>query len=810
MPVRGPAGCDRLARRLGAVVLTTAVLVAQGCAASTSAGGPGKSASGEGAVDAPRLDVRSLRDRPVFAVIARDGDPKAGIALVALVGGGPVATASVAALLDARLAAAGVPLADATADRHAVRARVLVGDPDGAERAVRAVHAALSQPLGDEPAVLKLAAARVAALKRGALDDVALLPLAECSGEPGLSAADQPSAPTRQQLEAWRASAYATSSAAFAVTGPVAIAERAVGTLSALAPWPDAPRESDAWGVATPPGTYIEATRRRGSARVSVAVRTRDRAAALSFAERALDTEAPLRARLLALATPFRVRRVVATTRRRGACVLVEVEGESATSLEAAAARAVAVVRDEIAAGTTGRGDPFAPERRIRAVADPRDAAAAAAAWSLGADAAEEPVAHVAVGIAAPSGSPRPGAPDANAPAVAAFQKRLVEALERESTKPSVDLKAKVERGQGELWALVASACPVLEPEGDAGLTALALTMSSIGARGGDGSIEPWVAPDGAGLIVHGSASARGDLVQRLADAVARAFAADAPREGTLVDARAILLARSTDTGDRAREPLALGLAPGQPTRLAPWGLFDGVARGGGEAARLRWASLARGPVRIAVLATESAEQGATIARAVERYLPRESREAARQCPTAAPWVPPVGAQRAAPLPAGHAPRAFVTVPVDASGGGQAAATLTAHALGGDGGLLERALESTGARASAYLLGAPASSVLVVEIAGPDPALDPAIAQVRALLSRVGRGALSAPELERATARFAQSTMEAQLSPRKRLVDLWRGLPSPDAPTAPALAAWLAAHLRDDRVSVTTARVTPP
>src|SRR5690606_14392132 len=98
--------------------------------------------------------------------------------------------------------------------------------------------------------------------------------------------------------------------------------------------------------------------------------------------------------------------------------------------------------------------------------------------------------------------------------------------------KPVIEGRVRVERGQGEVWVLVASPCGTdAETDADAGLTALFVAAAAENAKSSpDARVEPWMTADGAGLLVHGpwipgetpEAHAR-----RLADVAARSFAAE-------------------------------------------------------------------------------------------------------------------------------------------------------------------------------------------------------------------------------------------------------------------------------------------
>ena len=785
-----------------AALAASSLAIAAGCgSAQNTAGRPGASGAATTASAAPiaPLDLRSVAGRPPILLVPRDGDPSAALAASVVVDAGPVAATALAALTEARLAALGVTGVDASADRDGYRVRVLAKSGDEVATAVAALRAAMLAPLGEEPLARKLVVARVAALHARTFDSEVTAAIARCTEELGVSAGESTADPIAK-LEGWRVAAHGTSTVAFAIVGPEALGDSAIDAVAKGAEWPAVQR-----GAAPPSpasaGIVVDPTRRKGTARVSIAVRLAERGTALALA---LDLGAPgslTAARLLALPVPFRMRRVATTVAGAGACVLVEADADATSSaLETSAVAAAALVAREIAAAPRA-DDAVEASRHVRAVTDPREAAAAAARWALSRPGAGLPITHVALAIA-PSSSARASEGDANA------SSRFAEAVTKALAAPTqtVEVRARVERGQGEAWVLVGTPCAVVEDASAAGLTALAMVRA---ARDGDGregvALEPWVAPDGAGLVAHAAPRAGetgGATIARTTAVAARALYGAAPPESAFVEARASLLAQLEAGGERARDPLVAALAPASAATLAPWGLFDAVARAGAVAVDLRRDALVAGAARVAVISPEVGADASAVAPILARWLP--ARERVGAC------APLGGASLASGLvhlPSGSSrARGWVAVLFDATGAGASAATITALSLGGEGGTLERALETTSVRGSAYLLGAGPRAALVVELRGEPDRLELAVAQVRALFVRLAQGAASPADLERATSRFSAGDVAAHLDPRRRLVDLFRGVAAPALPALPAWRSWLAGALRDDRVTV----VLPP
>jgi hypothetical protein len=138
------------------------------------------------------------------------------------------------------------------------------------------------------------------------------------------------------------------------------------------------------------------------------------------------------------------------------------------------------------------------------------------------------------------------------------------------------------------------------------------------------------------------------------------------------------------------------------------------------------------------------------------------------------------------------------------------AARITAAALDGPDGLLAHALSSGLAYSwSAKVVGPRDASALVVHIGAASHTLDPAVAQVRALLDRLRRGGLSDADRARGALRLADEELRAALTPQGRLVRLWRGEPdAPEVPSVDALRSFLADTVRDEGLIIVASR--PP
>jgi len=809
----------------------------------------------------PRTSVAVGAGRPLLSVVERDGDPRGAIAVTVSTSGiAPERAATVAvalgALVEERLGARGITEAAALGGWDGWRLRVLVASGADAARVVDALRDAMLAPVPAQDPALPAVARKVAALARRPLPDPVLVDVARCTGE--AYGAGNEAAPTAGELEAWRRDAHGLGRVAVAAAGDATIVDGAAAALTRGPAWPrGAPLPAPApWPAADAPPVVYDASGELapGGARFVVTARTASPERAVAASHVLGDPRGPLASRLAALDVPARVRSVVGTAHVDGGCVAVTVDVAPRDASPDAAARvatAAALARQELAVEV---GDVEAPPDLGSVLAarapDPRDAAELSAWWRLAGrrPAKEELSIGLIIGVADPRDSPAPPSSPASpaSPAAAgaaadpAGRARgrlpaLGDAIRAEVDRaaaawraPVVEARTRVERGQGELWVLLASPCgTIAESARDAGAAAAVAVAAATHAasRAGDARVEPFVAPDGIGVLAHGSARAAESpqaLARRLADAAARAFAADVLDAEVIARARTALLARLGDIDERALASLGAALTPNHPSWVDPLGTSFGLASASDEAIAMRAAALRAGPLRVAVVANADAQQAAAAVQAVDRWIARRPGEA-RVCPP----LPGAGPARvgtyAVDLPAGADARALLAVPVPANDpAARAAARWTAAALDGPGGLLARALggpargdDADSALATSWnaaVVGDPRAPAIVVRLTAPDAQLDAAVAQSRALLDRLRRGALRDEDRARAAAALARAATEAALDPRARAIELWRGDPAPagaPAPSLDALRSFASSTLRDDALVIVAARPAP-
>jgi hypothetical protein len=730
---------------------------------------------------------------------------------------------ALAALVEARLAERGIADVRAVGGWDGWRLHTLAGTPAEAARIAAAVQAAMLAPVQAEEAAMSAVASRVAALGQRPLADEALVDLARCTGEAYGTGHETP--PSAADVQSWLRAAHGLGRVVFATAGDAAIAESATSALGEGPDWPTAaPMVEAPWPPSDAPAVVYDASGEvpPGAARIVLTAWTAVPERAVASAGSLGDARGPLVTRLAALSPPARLRSVVATSHPGGGCVAATIDLDARSPSADAPSRiatAAALARQEVAVDIADATIPSNLRDALAAGApDPREAAERVAWWSLATARTRAAPDEVRLGLAVGLAPAR----DAAAADPVAAEDAIRSALDRATVAwraPVVEARTLVERGQAELWVLLASPCGTMaEANGDAGSgAAVATAAAALASRdAGDARVDPFVTTDGVGVIAHGPAHP-GEPAQsqarRIGDLAARAFVANTLDADTLGGARTLLVARSSDRGARALGALGSALVPGHPSWVDPRGTSFGVGSSTDESLREHLAALRAGPLRVAVLASADVAQADAAVRAVDRWMVRRPGDT-RVCPT----VPAVAQTRpgtyAVEITGSAASEALLALPLPVDGSTRTAATWMAAALDGQGGLLERALGSAdggpplATEWSAAVLGAPRAPALVVRVVGPDASLDAAVAQARALLNRLRQGALKAEDRARAASFLGRASLTAQLEPRARAIRLWRGETPDTAPSLDDLHAFAAAVLRDEALVIVGAR--PP
>jgi hypothetical protein len=769
-------------------------------------------------------------DRPGLAIVGREGDAQGALGVAAITEGiapdrGATVGVALAALVETRLSGRGFA-ATTVGGSAGWRLNVLIASPSEAATFVEAVRAALLTPVAaDEPALAAIAR-KTEALARLPRVDPARVDIVRCTGEAYGSAESTP--PTAAELEAWRAAAHGLGRVAIAVAGGAPLANATAAAIERGAPWPASAPILPA-SMPNPNGRTVvydaSGALAPGSARVTVVAATASPERAVSAGPTLGDAHGSLQSRLAALEAPAHLTSVVATAHARGGCVAATIDlaaRDLATDAPARIATAAALAREEVAVELADAPSPADMGRTLASgAADPRDAAERAAWWSLAAPRTD--LGRDAFGVSLFVGiAPPRDAAEGTPPATEAIRTEIDRATLAWHA-PVVDARMRVERGQGETWVVIGSPCGTLpEAASDAGAGATVATAASTRAAepSEDVRVEPFVTAEGVGVVVHGPA--RPDETpqahaRRLADAGARAFAAEALDEGHVARARSLLLVDASMADARALSTLASALAPGHPSWIVPGGTVLAHASASDEAIAIRAAAMRGGPLRVAVVADTDTAQAEAAVRAVDRWIARRPGES-RACPVPAALPPPRPGTYAVSRPAGAGSEALLGFALPAGDATtRSAATWLAASLAGEDGMLAHALGADPASGrerplarswDATVLGLPRAGALVVRVVATDDALDAAVAQVRGLLDRVRQGAVRDDDLQRASLTLAKQRLASMLDPRERALALWRGDVVDVAPALDTVRALAAGSLRDEAMVAVAARPT--
>ena len=746
-----------------------------------------------------RVEVRQADALPTLSLLAREGDPAAAIALSVATEAGVAETTALAALVERRLRQAGFAWTTVRADADGYRLEVLVNGPEQAEALVIELHHALLSPLVPTAEDLAYVVDR---LRQRPSIPAGFEAIAFCQGQlDDASDFDPSSRESLRPIEALRQKAHVAQRLSLAVVGPYAVVDAASRRSASLA-WPQgkAPKASSIDvrpHTAVLPGSH---------ARVTVAIRVGDAAAARWAAQRLGEPGSALASRLSALPLPFRLDAASANARLHGGCLTATIEAETLAD-EASTAEATAILLRELRLHLDEAADaPVARDvyRTALSAEDPREAAALASWWSLASPSAvRNPPAAIVARL--PSLDTTRG--DASARFAAAVQ-----GFEHGLDKPRLVPRLRLEPGQGRFALLLASPCGTsLESVKDAGLTALTVLAASAQANPrADVVLEPWLSPDGVGWLAQAQrlpGESASDLATRVANEAGRAIAGLLRAPSGFHDARSVLLHQLAKQGS-AFDLAVEALLPSHPSWLVPHGRFDSVARQGPEAVALRARALLQGPLTLAVLADESEEQAFVAARVLERHLPLTT-SAPPSCPAPGPRAPATFGLFHVDLDA-DAPLARATLAFPAPGRRDADrehAKLLVAALDGPDGLVARALAGfPDAAATVRLQGGSLASAVLLEVEAPSATLDPAIATLRGLLQRLASGAMTTEEYERARAELAEKAFVASLDPRKRIVDLVLGTEPERAPTLEGARSLAARIFRENNAVLVLAR----
>jgi hypothetical protein len=753
-----------------------------------------------------RIETRQLEARPRLTLIARGGDPHAVLALAVVTGDDPFASVALAALLEHRMRAAGFD-AEASAHRGSLRLTMAAADADKAEEAVDALRSAFATSVAAGDPALELAGRRIAALKRHPLDDVALVPLAACSGQLGVVGNASPPKLTgtggASRLDGWRRTMLLAGRSSLAAVGEDSVIRSAADALAAGSAWPRGAATAWPWPAADNHGSYRSSAIAEGEHRLELGIHLADARHAQSAVRRAA-AHSPLSAKLATIAPAWQLLRASASAMPVGGCVRLtlapSVEAAAEPSEFAASARrAVSLVARELTLEASRDRGAFDVAGSILEAGDASVAAARAAWWALTTP-TEKPLRIAsALGVSALGRDTRDDDP-LGAAYRAAMQARPTES----ATDPLLESRTRLEQGQGSLWLLVGSPCAIRQEGGwDAGRAALGAMLAASNASPLDGvTIEPWVGPDGVGIVAHAavrSADEKPDaLARRVAEAAARALTAPG-NHASFARAQQGVLAALRGPRHRLAVHAAKRLAPERLSWLLPFGEEPRQAAATLGSVGDAWRSLLRSPLRLAVLANATEAQASTATKVIDGWLPVEAKHAPCQDAAGAPALQP-GRQELAGDSAPFAAAVAARLPASAL----PAARLAEAVLSLDDGPLAKALDGKTHRWSVKLIGGSVMGALIVELRAPDTTLRAAESAAAAALSALGKTDLSPALVDQARAKLEREQLRRRRDPRERLVDLWLGRDDAAGPSldGAALRAALAPHVKASRLVI--------
>ncbi|PIE06304.1 MAG: hypothetical protein CSA75_00220 [Sorangium cellulosum] len=725
-----------------------------------------------GEASAGQITIREYPDRPRTTIVTRQGDPAGAVAAVVLTDGTSQQSVVLAEVVRTRLQRQGITNVDVIADRLGYRVRALAATPSEVKRFLRALRNALDHPVAAQSEEASAAAKGIKALALRPLDGPELGPIAACTGALGEPAStrmiDLTKAEGVGQLEKWRKAIHGSQRIALAVVGPATLGEAVQQELDSGKPWPSVQPPSDPWPdqdhvvVYALPGS-------NSSPSLTVAARIAPTFAVSLLAEQVFDANGSL-ANRLASATSWRLRKTTATVRPRGACLAVTLERKlhrKNAVLAGDAAHVAAILMNEIRseASAAAMNRASVAGSRVLQAADPRDAASLAAWWSHAAK-LKAGQARFATALGIPVGKLTPKAGDNTlAEKLKRTRATLQSALPQFTktwTHPVVERRVALEKGQGELWLLIASPCGTsAETKSDAGYTALASVAAASATDGLEGvGLEPWIAQDGVGILAHGARrenESATDLAKRVANAASVALLGAPPPAHVISQARSRLLQ--------------------------------------------------------AVIANEDEKQSSLAVETVDRWVVHRS-GSKRKCPpiSSASSATPSTTNDVVLYSSERSPHALIGLAIENPTDTDALMlALLREALAGDDGILRHAYGSFSGpvRFSVHTMGQRNSRAIVLEVHCAAELLESAIQQARAVLQRLQQGAATEAHFQRALSKVEASRLSAQLDPRTRLADIWRGKTNAAASTTrKELNAWLARSLRD--ASLRIVRVNPP
>ena len=745
--------------------------------------------------------------KPSLSVVTREGDPEAALALAVRTRAGPSANVALAAIAQKRVLARLAQI-DVFPSTFGLSLSVLVDAPQQAEAALQSLDLAFKSPIELGEIDDRLVEQLRASLRAGQAATAGDVALADCSGEIYADSRQlellQNRSRLREAVERVRADVYHSNNARFAVVGSNVLTRAVENALGKMPAWP-APA-ANAW-TSRPGGTTDVSLATGNSRRLSIAWRVTSIANANRAAEALRKRGSPLLAQVSALDADWKVESISSIARDVGACLRIDLSS-SADSATIAATNLESIVRVAVAESRTvldAVSGPSGENAELALDNDPGRAARQTAWNSLSTpDSTAQPSLRIHL---------RMLPADAGA---AGLEPALRDAVTKPNISP-IDGVARLESGQSELWAIVASPCGTYqESVDDAGATAAWIQTVCRRYTGHLGvQIEPWITVDGVGFIAHTQAQSTSEtstaMAARLGNALGGVVATGSVTGAELASLREELLLRVGSTPRRGFWQLVDALSASRPATFEPLGTFDSIRRL--DLARLRDKRTAwlNGPLRLGALLNRNKAQLASLNSSLHRWLDPHRAEI-RQCPLATGGAKPSqDIQVAARNLDARDSSAYVAIRLTSDARER---VLYEHwllwLLTRPGGWFETRLNHGAGTVTADIMGPSYNRSLIVGLNVDDETkLVDCIGRLRDLFSQLSRNGADARDVEQARAWSAAQIRRAELDPRRRLVDLWRGNSAPPERQLTGFSRYLSQALASAAVTVLRVRRQP-
>ncbi len=745
--------------------------------------------------------------KPSLSVVTREGDPVAALAFAGKDRGGSVTNAALATILQRRVSARlGQP--EVFPNVFGLSLVILVDNPKDAESSLQSLEHAFKAPIELQDIDDRLLEQLRAELSSGPVASADDAALADCSGELYTDSHQlellHDRTKLRESVERARAEIFHSSSARFAVVGTETLTRAVELALSKMPTWPGAVPVGNL--TATRPSTDVSLA--TGNSRhLSIAWRVSSIAWANRAAEALRRRGSPLLAQVAALDADWKLESISSIARDVGACLRIDLSGTSdgstitATNLETIARVAAAESRMALEAAN----GPMLENQDFELDNDPGRAARQIAWNSLSVpDRATQLSLRVHLTTLP----------------VDAGTLTLEPALRDAITKTkssAIDTLARLESGQSELWSIVASPCGTSqESAGDAGSTAAWVQAVCRHYTGHLGvQIEPWITVDGIGFIAHGLAQSASEtpaaMASRVGNALGSVIATGTVTGAELASLREEVLLRIGATPRRGFWQLVDALSSSRPATFEPLGTFDSVRRF--DLARLRDWRLAwlNSPLRMGALLNRNQDQLVSLSSSLHRWLDPHRSEP-RPCPLViADPKPSREIQLTARYLDAHDSSAYVAIQLTGQGRER---VVYEHwllwLLTRPGGWFETRLNQDPNSVTADIMGPSYSRSLVVGLNVDDESkLADCIAHLRDLMFQLSKQGAEPREIELARAWSNAQIRRAELDPRRRLVDLWRGNSAPPERQLTGFSRYLNQALASAAVTVVRVRRQP-